>query len=152
MPAGFLGAIFAPVGGRLLDTHGPKRPVVAGITLMLVAILAFTIMARQLNNAFITLVYCLYMAGMGMLMGTALSTLSGAQSPQGNAILNTLQQFAGSMGTSLVAMIVAKSQVGVGKTPAATAMGTSHAFVLMLVFAIIIYLCVLKFVPKKISK
>lgn len=156
MPAGFLGAIFAPVGGRLLDTHGPKRPVVAGISLMLVAILAFTIMARQLNNVFITLVYCLYMAGMGMLMGTvmtsALSALPGAQSPQGNAILNTLQQFAGSMGTSLVAMIVAKSQVGVDKTPAATALGTSHAFVLMLVFAIIIYLCVLKFVPKKISK
>lgn len=51
------------------------------------------------------------------------------------------------MGTSLVAMIVAKSQVGVGKTPTATAMGTGNALIMMLVFAIIIFGGVLKFIP-----
>lgn len=156
MPAGIGGAVCAPIGGRLLDKFGPQKPIVTGSCLMLLAILSFALMAHHLSNLFITIVYIFYMVGMGMLMGTvmtsALASLPKEQSPQGNAILNTLQQFAGSMGTSLVAMIVAKSQVGVGKTPAATATGTAHAFLLMLVFAVIILLSVLKFIPKKFAK
>lgn len=156
MPAGIGGAVCAPIGGRLLDKFGPRKPIVTGSCLMLLAILSFALMAHHLSNLFITIIYVFYMVGMGMLMGTvmtsALASLPKEQSPQGNAILNTLQQFAGSMGTSLVAMIVAKSQVGVGKTPAATATGTAHAFLLMLVFAVIIFLSVLKFIPKKLAK
>ena len=156
MPAGIGGAVCAPIGGRLLDKFGPRKPIVTGSCLMLLAILSFALMAHHLGNLFITIIYVFYMVGMGMLMGTvmtsALASLQKEQSPQGNAILNTLQQFAGSMGTSLVAMIVAKSQVGVGKTPAATATGTAHAFLLMLVFAVIIFLSVLKFIPKRLAK
>ena len=156
MPAGIGGAVCAPIGGCLLDKFGPRKPIVTGSCLMLLAILSFALMAHHLSNLFITIFYIFYMVGMGMLMGTvmtsALASLPKEQSPQGNAILNTLQQFAGSMGTSLVAMIVAKSQVGVGKTPAATATGTAHAFLLMLVFAVIILLSVLKFIPKKLAK
>lgn len=143
MPAGIGGAVFAPIGGHLLDKFDPRKPITTGAGLMLIAILSFTLAAHQLSNLFITTVYVVYMVGMGMMMGTvmtsALAVLPTEQTPQGNAILNTLQQFAGSMGTSLVAMIVAKSQVGVGKTPTATAMGTGNALIMMLVFAIIIF-------------
>lgn len=151
MPAGIGGAVFAPIGGHLLDKFDPRKPITTGAGLMLIAILSFTLAAHQLSNLFITTVYVVYMVGMGMMMGTvmtsALAVLPTEQTPQGNAILNTLQQFAGSMGTSLVAMIVAKSQVGVGKTPTATAMGTGNALIMMLVFAIIIFGGVLKFIP-----
>ena len=150
-PAGIGGAVFAPIGGHLLDKFDPRKPITTGAGLMLIAILSFTLAAHQLSNLFITTVYVVYMVGMGMMMGTvmtsALAVLPTEQTPQGNAILNTLQQFAGSMGTSLVAMIVAKSQVGVGKTPMATAMGTGNALIMMLVFAIIIFGGVLKFIP-----
>ena len=104
-----------------------------------------------MGNLAIMIVYMFYMAGMGSLLGTvmtsALASLPQDKQTQGNAILNTLQQFAGSMGTSLVAMIVAKSQVGVGKTAAATALGTQHAFILMLVFVILIMITVMRCVP-----
>lgn len=155
MPAGFCGALFAPVGGRLLDQYGPKKPVLSGSILMAVAILIFTLFSPAMSNLAIALVYILYMSGMGSLMGTvmtsALASLPQDKQTQGNAILNTLQQFAGSMGTSLVAMIVAKSQVGVGKTAAATALGTQHAFVLLLVFVVMIVITVLRFVPQRLK-
>lgn len=155
MPAGFGGALFAPVGGRLLDQYGPKKPVLSGSILMAVAILIFTLFSPAMSNLAIALVYILYMSGMGSLMGTvmtsALASLPQDKQTQGNAILNTLQQFAGSMGTSLVAMIVAKSQVGVGKTAAATALGTQHAFVLLLVFVVMIVITVLRFVPQRLK-
>ena len=153
MPAGFCGALFAPVGGRLLDQYGPKKLVLSGSILMAVAILIFTLFSPAMST--IALVYILYMSGMGSLMGTvmtsALASLPQDKQTQGNAILNTLQQFAGSMGTSLVAMIVAKSQVGVGKTAAATALGTQHAFVLLLVFVVMIVITVLRFVPQRLK-
>lgn len=155
MPAGFGGALFAPVGGRLLDQYGPKKLVLSGSILMAVAILIFTLFSPAMSNLVIALVYILYMSGMGSLMGTvmtsALASLPQDKQTQGNAILNTLQQFAGSMGTSLVAMIVAKSQVGVGKTAAATALGTQHAFVLLLVFVVMIVITVLRFVPQRLK-
>ena len=148
MPAGIGGAVFAPIGGHLLDKFDPRKPITTGAGLMLIAILSFTLAAHQLSNLFITTVYVVYMVGMGMMMGTVMtSALAVLPTEQTNAILNTLQQFAGSMGTSLVAMIVAKNQVGVGKTPTATAMGTGNALIMMLVFAIIIFGGVLKFIP-----
>ncbi|MDM8266395.1 DHA2 family efflux MFS transporter permease subunit [Limosilactobacillus pontis] len=155
MPASFCGALFAPVGGRLLDQYGPKKLVLSGSILMAVAILIFTLFSPAMSNLAIALVYILYMSSMGSLMGTvttsALASLPQDKQTQGNAILNTLQQFAGSMGTSLVAMIVAKSQVGVGKTAAATALGTQHAFVLLLVFVVMIVITALRFVPQRLK-
>lgn len=74
MPAGFCGAILAPIGGRLLDTYGPKKPILAGALLMTVAILVFTTCSRAMGNLTIMIVYMFYMAGMGSLMGTIMTS------------------------------------------------------------------------------
>ncbi|MFQ9705781.1 MAG: MFS transporter [Limosilactobacillus pontis] len=154
MPAGFCGALFAPIGGRLLDTYGPKKPILSGAMLMTISILIFTICSPAMSNLAIMIVYMFYMAGMGALMGTvmtsALASLPQDKQTQGNAILNTLQQFAGSMGTSIVAMIVAKGQISVGKTTVATALGTQHAFMLLLAFVILILGLIIRFVPRRL--
>ena len=154
MPAGFCGAFFAPIGGRLLDTYGPKKPILSGAMLMTISILIFTICSPAMSNLAIMIVYMFYMAGMGALMGTvmtsALASLPQDKQTQGNAILNTLQQFAGSMGTSIVAMIVAKGQISVGKTTVATALGTQHAFMLLLAFVILILGLIIRFVPRRL--
>lgn len=89
----------------------------------------------------IGLVYILYMAGMGMSMGcimtTSLSGLDHQSQAQGNAILNTLQQFAGSMGTSLVAMIVAQAQLN-HSSQLGTQIGTLHGYWLLIISSVII--------------
>ena len=103
LPAGFAGAIFAPLGGRILDKFGARKPILIGTSLCLLALIAFTISGRHLTNIFIALVYILYMGGMGMCMGcvmaSALTVIGKEKQSQGNAILNTLQQFAGAIGT-----------------------------------------------------
>lgn len=113
LPAGSAGAFFAPLGGKILDHFGARRPILLGMTLCFLSLLTFALMSRQMTNTMIAIVYIFYMAGMGMCMGnvmtSALKSISSAQTTQGNAILNTLQQFAGAMGTSIAAMIVASS-------------------------------------------
>ena len=116
-----------------------------GTSLCLIALIAFTVSGRHLTNIFIALVYILYMGGMGMCMGcvmtSALTVVGKAKQSQGNAILNTLQQFAGAIGTSLVAMIVAANQSHLNVIRrVSTAIGTQEAFGMLTVFCIIIWI------------
>lgn len=90
-----------------------------------------------------------YMAGMSICMGnvmtSGLRTLPRKDASQGNAILNTLQQFAGAMGTSIAAMIVAGSQLGI-KNAARTAVGTQHAFFVLTALCLITWLSYWRYV------
>lgn len=153
LPAGFIGAIFAPLGGRILDKFGARKPILIGTSLCLIALIAFTIYGQHLTNTFIALVYILYMGGMGMGMGcvmtSALTVIGKEKQSQGNAILNTLQQFAGTIGTSLVAMIVAASQSHLHTTRRiSTAIGTQEAFGMLTIFCIIIWISYYRSVKK----
>lgn len=155
MPAGILGAVCSPLGGRLLDSLGPRRPILAGTGLIFLAVLIFCLLGQRIANWAIALVYCLYMTGMGSCMASvmtsALGSLQQKETTQGNAILNTLQQFAGSIGTSLVAMIVASAQRGPGARSLTTAIGTHHAFLFLLAIAVIINAAGWLTVPKRLK-
>ena len=144
LPAGAAGAIFAPLGGKILDRFGARRPIMVGVSLCLCALILFTVLSRHLTNLMIGTIYIAYMAGMGMCMGSvmtdALKTISPRETTQGNAILNTLQQFAGAMGTSIVAMIVTNSQQHLKAGLAiATAVGTQHAFIVLTILCLIVW-------------
>ena len=85
------------------------------------------------------------MGGMGMCMGcvmtSALTVVGKAKQSQGNGIFNTLQQFAGAIGTSLVAMIVAANQSHLNVIRrVSTAIGTQEAFGMLTFFCIIIWI------------
>ena len=96
------------------------------------------------------LIYILYMGGMGACMGcvmtSALNTLQVKERTQGNAIMNTLQQFAGALSATVVAQSQYQLHVGTAK---ATAIGTQHSFIMLLIFSLIVWLSYFKSVPKE---
>lgn len=144
--------------GLIIDALAPSfvilllgRVILTGVVMMLVQLALFTIFAKSMNNLFISLVYIIYMAGIGMILGDvmtyALNRVGQPKTTQGNAILSTVQQFAGAVGTSITSAIVAFSQAGMGsKGPTATALGTQFAYIFLLVMAVIILLMFLKYV------
>lgn len=144
--------------GLIIDALAPSfvilllgRVILTGVVMMLVQLALFTIFAKSMSNLFISLVYIIYMAGIGMILGDvmtyALSRVGQPKTTQGNAILSTVQQFAGAVGTSITSAIVAFSQAGMGsKGPTATALGTQFAYIFLLVMAVIIFLMFLKYV------
>lgn len=84
---------------------------------------------------------------MGSVMTSALRTLADNQQTEGNAILNTLQQFAGAVGTPLSAVVVAQSQTYLAGSQAyTTAVGTQNAFIMLTVFATVIWFSYFKVV------
>ncbi|MDE7050828.1 MAG: MFS transporter [Lactobacillus sp.] len=150
LPAGFAGAFLAPFGGSLLDRYGARRPILIGSSFMLLELLIFTIFTSRLSNLLILFVYIFYMGGMGMMMGCvmtdALDNLEKSEVTQGNAILNTLQEFAGAVGTSTTAAFVAFAQRNAGSKGAIpTAHGTHLAYIFLLVLVLIIIAIFLKF-------
>lgn len=153
LPAGVAGVVFAPLGGRILDRWGARRPILTGMSGCLLSLLIFTGVSRHMSDQLIMIIYILYMAGMGSCMGTVMTSALQVVGPdnqtQGNAILNTLQQFAGAMGTSLTAAIVGLSQEHAASLATATALGTQHAFILLTVLCALVLFVYWLVVPQK---
>ena len=150
LPAGFAGAFLAPFGGSLLDRYGARKPILIGSSFMLLELLIFTIFTSNLSNLLILFIYIFYMGGMGMMMGCvmtdALDHLEKSEVTQGNAILNTLQEFAGAVGTSTTAAFVAFAQRKAGSKGAIpTAHGTHLAYIFLLVLVLIIIAIFMKY-------
>lgn len=150
LPAGFAGAFLAPFGGNLLDRYGARKPILIGSSFMLLELLIFTIFTSNLSNLLILFIYIFYMGGMGMMMGCvmtdALDHLEKSEVTQGNAILNTLQEFAGAVGTSTTAAFVAFAQRKAGSKGAIpTAHGTHLAYIFLLVLVLIIIAIFMKY-------
>ena len=83
---------------------------------------------------------------MGSVMTSALRTLADNQQTEGNAILNTLQQFAGAVGTSLSAVVAQSQTYLAGSQAYTTAVGTQNAFIMLTVFATVIWFSYFKVV------
>lgn len=150
LPAGFAGAFLAPFGGSLLDRYGARKPILIGSSFMLLELLIFTIFTSNLSNLLILFIYIFYMGGMGMMMRCvmtdALDHLEKSEVTQGNAILNTLQEFAGAVGTSTTAAFVAFAQRKAGSKGAIpTAHGTHLAYIFLLVLVLIIIAIFMKY-------
>ncbi len=113
-PGAILGSLFTPLGGRLLDRFGPKKPILFGCIIITLSLILFTVLCDSLSNLAIGGLYFLFTIGIGFsfgnLMTNGLRQLSDDYQANGNAIIMTFQQFAGAAGTSIIAAIISKSQ------------------------------------------
>ena len=153
LPGAIIGAGFAPFSGIILDKMGARKPILIGATLIVLAQLLFSLFGLSLSNTLILVFYMIFMTGLGVSFGNVMTNgqkqLSLDQRADANAIFNTLQQFAGAVGTTLASLIVAMSQANhkIGFAQA-TAQGSRNGF--MVLFALAIFqLLVLVSVVKK---
>ena len=113
-PGATLGALFTPLGGRILDRFGAKKPIMMGGLVILLSLLMFTFLCGSLSNLMIGILYFIFTVGIGFsfgnLMTNGLAQLEQAQQANGNAIIMTFQQFAGASGTAIIAAIISQSQ------------------------------------------
>ncbi|MFH5810729.1 MDR family MFS transporter [Companilactobacillus sp. FL22-1] len=156
-PAGVVGAILAPLGGKLLDEFGARRPIICGVICADISLILFTSFSLKLSNTLIIWFYILYMFGMGMSVGNIMTNglkyLSSNQQADGNALFNTLQQFAGATGTSIVSAIIAQSQNNQHLSlSTATAQGSQHAFILLTILGLVNFAILFKVIPSNTQK
>lgn len=131
----------APVSGQHLDRLGPRRPILSGAALTLVATVLLAALSESLATLPAICIYVVFALGQSTMVGntmtTSLSFLPEATKPDGgNAVINTLQQLVGAIGTSVVTAVVNASQAGAADLAWATIVGTRQAYVLLAVAAV----------------
>ena len=134
-----LGAVLAPVSGRLLDRFGARPPILCGAVCAIASVVILAAAARGMPTLVATLVYVLFAGGQSLMYGNnmtcALRFLPAGIKPDGNAMFTTMQQLAGAIGTSVTAAVVNAAQAGAAEADmaAATAAGTQTALVVLVV-------------------
>lgn len=105
LPGGIINGIMAPVAGKLFDKFGPRVLVIPGLLLMMVALWLFTQLDTGSTRGYLIMLHIILMIGISLVMmpaqTTGLNQLPRSLYPHGTAIMNTLTQVAGAIGTAL---------------------------------------------------
>ncbi len=105
LPGGIINGILSPVMGGLFDRFGPKWLTIIGITIVTGSMFGFSTISMETSSAFIIGLHIVMMVGISMVMMPAqtngLNQLPPELYPDGTAIMNTLQQVAGAIGTAV---------------------------------------------------
>lgn len=114
LPGGLLMGVLAPMVGKLYDKVGARPLIVPGALILLVSLLGYAMILNATTPIWLLVVLHLVMSlGLALIFTpaftTALNPLPHHLHSHGSALLSTLQQLAGAMGTALLVGVVAAS-------------------------------------------
>ncbi|OKP94417.1 DHA2 family efflux MFS transporter permease subunit [Paenibacillus sp. P46E] len=151
LPGGIINGLMSPIMGRLFDKYGPKWLVIPGLVIVAVSLWFFSSITATSTVVFVIVLHSALMVGVSMIFMPAqtngINQLPMELYPDGTAIMNTLQQVAGAIGTALAVSIMTagtKSYIESSSNPAdpanilpAFTQGVQNAFVFGMAMAII---------------
>lgn len=151
LPGGILNAIMLPIMGRVFDKFGPKWVVPSGYLLITVTLWLLSSITITTPLALIIVLHSCLMIGISMVwmpsQANGLNQLPPELYPHGSAIMNTLQQLAGAIGTAVAVSIMTSginsfmkdsTDISVSvNSPLAWIAGIQDAFVFAIVVAIV---------------
>lgn len=149
-------AILSPLSGKFLDTVGIQKPLRGGSIFIVVALACFVLFAKHLTLILLALFYIIYMVGFSLMFNNSLTfglqSLQPAQIGDGNAVFNTLQQYAGSLGTAIMAALLGLGGQLHPQLSVAQQTISGNQITLWVSFVIILIVAVLAFSVKPAGK
>ena len=140
IPGTVLGAVAAPIAGRILDKYGARVPMTIGSLLSVCAMAVGVIRSGHISTIGLVVLYFVYAFYPTLCTGNSfaicMAHLPERLKPHGNSVNNTLRQLAAGVGTCLVTSIVAQAQAANPDFTQATIQGTRYAFVALLIIAV----------------
>ena len=110
LPGSVLSGIIQPFVGRLFDKYGPKWLVIPGLVILTVMLWFFTTISPTSSVAFVIALHIGLTIGIAMIWTPAqtngLNQLPPELYPHGTAVMNTLQQVGGAIGTAVAISIL----------------------------------------------
>nr|WP_040948824.1 DHA2 family efflux MFS transporter permease subunit [Gorillibacterium massiliense] len=155
LPGGVLNGLMSPITGLLFDKFGPRVLVPTGLVIVCIAIYLFSGLDANTSSGTIIAMHIIMVIGIAMVMmpaqTTGLNQLPSHLYPHGTAVLNTLQQVSGAIGTALFVSIMsssAKSYLAQSANPMAPeeavnglVQGVQTSFTVALVFGFAALVC-----------
>ncbi|WP_248927844.1 DHA2 family efflux MFS transporter permease subunit [Paenibacillus hamazuiensis] len=110
LPGSALNGLMSPRMGRLFDKYGPKWLVIPGLVIVALMLWFFSGITPASSIAFIVALHIGLMVGISMVwmpsQTNGLNQLPPELYPHGTAVMNTLQQVAGAIGTAIAISIL----------------------------------------------
>ncbi|WP_159888336.1 MDR family MFS transporter [Paenibacillus puerhi] len=114
LPGGFVNGLMAPISGKLFDKFGPRITIIPGLAIVAISLWQFTRFDETTSTGVLVAVHIALMIGSALVMMPAqtagLNQLPNHLHSHGTAILNTLQQVSGAIGTALYISIMSGGQ------------------------------------------
>lgn len=130
-----VGAMIAPLSGRILDRWGARPPVLADAVLAFCGVALSAALSAHLETLPATAIYVVFAFGQCLMVGNMLTTslgfLPAATKADGNAVINTPQQLSGAIGTAVAIAVINAAQVGAQDLAQATIASTRGAYLLL---------------------
>lgn len=105
LPAAILGAVINPIIGNLYDRRGGRTLMLTGLALITLGSLMYVFFDKDSSMAFLVISYTVRIVGINVVimpMNTwSMSDFYGGEVPHANAVMNTMRQIAGSVGTAI---------------------------------------------------
>lgn len=114
LPGGLINGFLAPIVGRLFDTYGARVLVIPGFLIIIITYIFFMQIDESTSKLQLVLLHSVLMIGVSLVMSPAqtngLNQLPRELYPDGTALMNTLQQVSGAIGTAIAITIMASAQ------------------------------------------
>jgi DHA2 family lincomycin resistance protein-like MFS transporter len=151
LPGGLLNGLMSPLMGSLFDKFGPKWLVIPGLVIVAVTLWFFSGVTTASTIAMLVVLHTCLMAGIAMVWMPAqtngLNELPRHLYPDGTAVMNTLQQLAGAIGTAVAVSVLSNGMNGYLKNSPdpqdpqeltiAMTMGSQDAFMFAMIATIV---------------
>lgn len=118
LPAAILGGALSPIIGSLYDKRGARMLTLSGLVALTLGTLMYVFFDKDSALWFLVISYTVRIAAINVVtmpMNTwSMSDFRGAAVPHANAVLNTLRQIAGSVGTAIFVSLYMIVQTNIG--------------------------------------
>ncbi|ANZ64520.1 MFS transporter permease [Secundilactobacillus paracollinoides] len=142
-PGALLGAITAPLAGRIYDKRGGILPIMISNVFLLIGTGLFATLTNHLTLGLIAIFFMVlrlgFNFGFGNLMSDASKHVAVHQKADQNSLFNMMQQYAGSLGTGVLSAIISAHELTIRSTEHATRQGSHVDFVVLVVLALIAF-------------
>lgn len=156
LPGAIAMGVMSPITGRLFDKYGAKHMVITGAVMLIFGTSAFLFIGPNTPTIYITAFYAVRMFGVAMMMPVTTAGMNALPlnlMTHGTAVNNTVRQVAGSIGTAILTSVL--TNVANSNTPAkslltqnplaykdktidAVILGYKAAFMVAIVFAVLL--------------
>lgn len=130
---GLAQAVAAPLFGRLYDKIGARPIVIPAAFLVLAGMIALATIGGSTPVGLVVLYYVVFSIGLAGILSSMMTSSMAALQPQlighGSAIVNTLQQLGGAIGTAAMAAALTIGGANAASAADAVLSGTTAAFV-----------------------
>lgn len=110
LPGGIINALMSVVSGNLFDKFGPTRMVPFGLSLSIIGLTALRFIDQETFLLYIIVFHTIMFVGISLTMmpsqTNGLNELPKSLYPDGTAVLSTLQQVAGAIGTAVAITVM----------------------------------------------